>query len=149
MGRQRFVPSFQHAYPGQHQRPGSGTQPGRHGLVAHTLIVPFATDDHIIDTSNYQHLDALDHASNGQCLFVPTLGDILAERHERVAVAATSSPGASLLWTRKQRGRIVNLHNYAASATPATCTAHSRRTVLPSLYPRQSAQSPNIKWFSR
>ena len=89
----------------------SGTQPGRHGLVANTMIVPFATEDHIIDTSSYQHLDALDQASNGQTLFVPSLGDILAERGERVAVAATSSAGASLLWTRKQRGRIVNTNS--------------------------------------
>jgi arylsulfatase A-like enzyme len=89
----------------------SGAHPGRHGLVANTMIVPNATEDHIIDTGSYQHLDALDRATAGRALLVPTLGDILAERHERVAVAATSTAGASLLWTRKQRSRMINTNS--------------------------------------
>lgn len=88
----------------------TGSTPGRHGIVANTMLVPNATDDHIIDTSNYQHLDALDRFSGGAALMAQSLGDILAERGERVAVAATSSGGASMLWTRNDKGRIVNVN---------------------------------------
>lgn len=88
----------------------TGTTPGRHGIVANTMLAPDATEDHIIDTSNYQHLDALDRFSNGAALLTPSLGEILAACGERVAVAATSSGGASMLWTRNDRGRIVNVN---------------------------------------
>lgn len=89
----------------------SGTSPGRHGIVANTMLVPGATPDHVIDTSNYQHLDALDDFSGGQALFVPALGDLLARQGERVAVAGTGSSGSNLLWTRNDRGRIINTNS--------------------------------------
>ncbi len=85
----------------------SGTTPGRHGIVANTMIVAGATDDHIIDTSNYQHIDALAAFSKGEALHVPTLGEFLPDGG-RVAVAGTGSGGSNLLWTHKNRGRIVN-----------------------------------------
>lgn len=94
----------------------SGTMPGRHGIVANTMLAPFATDDHIIDTASYQHLDALDNASGGRALLVPALGDILAACGERVAVAGTGSAGSNLLWTRNDRGRIVNPNSAFALA---------------------------------
>jgi len=89
----------------------SGNTPGRHGVVANTMLVPNATEDHIIDTSNYQHINALETASNGAAILVPTLGDILAARGERVAVAATSSAGASMLWTHRHLSRMVNANS--------------------------------------
>ncbi len=85
----------------------SGTTPGRHGIVANTMLVAGATEDHIIDTSNYQHLDALGQFSGGETLHVPTLGEFLPDGG-RVAVAGTGSGGSNLLWTHKNRGRIVN-----------------------------------------
>ncbi|MBX3013113.1 MAG: alkaline phosphatase family protein [Caldilineaceae bacterium] len=89
----------------------TGTTPGRHGLMANTMIVPHATEDHIIDTSNYQHLNALEKFSGGHALFVPSLGDRLAARGERLAVAATSSPGAAMLWTHRHLDRMVNTNS--------------------------------------
>ncbi|HVC35699.1 MAG TPA: alkaline phosphatase family protein, partial [Chloroflexota bacterium] len=86
----------------------SGTTPGRHGVVANVMRVAGATEDGIIDTSNYQHLEVLDTATAGRALLVPTLGDLLADRGQRLAVAATSSPGAGIIWTRKQPYRVVN-----------------------------------------
>ncbi len=86
----------------------TGTVPGRHGIVANTMLVPNATEDHIIDTGSYQHINALEEASGGNALLVPSLGDLLAERGERVAVAATSSGGAGMLWTHRHLSRIVN-----------------------------------------
>lgn len=85
----------------------SGTTPGRHGIVANTMIVPGATEDHIVDTSSYQHIDALGQFSGGEALHVPTLGEFLPDGG-RVAVAGTGSGGSNLLWTHKNRGRIVN-----------------------------------------
>ncbi|MEZ4863124.1 MAG: alkaline phosphatase family protein [Caldilineaceae bacterium] len=89
----------------------SGSTPGRHGIVANTMLAPNVTEDHIIDTSNYQHLQALEQASGGHAVLVPTLGDLLAARGERVAVAATSTPGASMLWTHRHLSRMVNTNS--------------------------------------
>ncbi|MCB0061045.1 MAG: alkaline phosphatase family protein [Caldilineaceae bacterium] len=90
----------------------SGSTPGRHGIVANTMLVANATEDHIIDTSNYQHINALEHASRsprvGPAILVPTLGDLLAARGERLAVAGTSSAGAGMLWSHRHLDRIVN-----------------------------------------
>lgn len=89
----------------------SGSTPGRHGIVANTMLVADATDDHIIDTSNYQHINALETAGGGGAVLVPTLGDLLAARGERVAVAGSSSAGAGMLWTHRHLDRIVNTNS--------------------------------------
>ena len=89
----------------------TGTTPGHHGIVANTMLVPDAREDHIIDTGNYQHLDALDAHSGGNTLFVPALDDVLAESGARVAVAGTGTSGSNVLWTRNHRSRIVNTNS--------------------------------------
>jgi len=89
----------------------SGTTPGRHGVVANVMRIEGATEDGIIDTADYRHIEALDRASGGRAIMVPTLSDLLAERGLRLAVAATSSPGAAFLWTRTQPYRLVNTHS--------------------------------------
>ena len=89
----------------------SGSTPGRHGIVANTMLVPNVTEDHIIDTSNYQHINALEAADEGGAILVPTLGDLLAARGERLAVAGTSSAGAGMLWTHRHLERIVNTNS--------------------------------------
>ena len=86
----------------------TGATPGRHGIVANTMLVPGATPDHVIDTSDYQHLDALDQHSGGRMLLVPSLGDVLAAHGVRLAVAGTGTGGSNLLWTRNDRSRLVN-----------------------------------------
>jgi hypothetical protein len=88
----------------------TGTMPGQHGIVANTMLVPNATEDHIIDTGNYRHINALEESSSGKALFVPSLGDLLADRNERVAIAATSSGGAAMLWTHRHLSRMVNFN---------------------------------------
>jgi predicted AlkP superfamily pyrophosphatase or phosphodiesterase len=82
----------------------TGATPGQHGIVANTMLVPGATNDHIIDTSDYQHLDAL----APEALLARSLSDVLAASNERVAVAGTGSSGTSALWTINDRSRIVN-----------------------------------------
>lgn len=85
----------------------TGSGPGRHGIVANTMLVPGATEDHVIDTSDYRHLDALATFSGGAMLFTPTLGELLPDGG-RVAVAGSGSGGSNLLWTHRDRARIVN-----------------------------------------
>lgn len=92
----------------------SGSTPGRHGIVANTMLVADVTEDHIIDTSNYQHINALEEnriADGGGAILVPTLGDLLAARGERLAVAGTSSAGAGMLWTHRHLTRMVNTNS--------------------------------------
>ncbi len=86
----------------------TGTTPGRHGIVANTMLVPDATADHVIDTSSYQHLDALGVRPGTSALLVRSLSDILVDNGRRIAVAGTGSSGSNLLWTLNDRGRIVN-----------------------------------------
>lgn len=86
----------------------TGSQPGRHGIVANTMLAPDARPDHIINTSDYEHINALEEASQGQALLTPSLGDLLAAQGDRLAVAATSTPGAAMLWTHRHLSRIVN-----------------------------------------
>ena len=86
----------------------TGTTPSSHGIVANTMLVPGATEDHIIDTADYRHIFALEQASGGRAHRVPNLGDILTERGERVAIAASSSPGAAMMWSYRHLTRIVN-----------------------------------------
>ncbi len=85
----------------------TGATPGQHGIVANTMLVPDARPDHIIDTSNYGHLDAL-ATTTGSALLVSSLGDVLAERGKRLAVAGTGSSGSNVLWTFNHRSRLIN-----------------------------------------
>lgn len=86
----------------------SGCVPGKHGVVANVMRVPGATENGIIDTSNFQHIQQLDRADVGPAIQVPCLGELLDAQDARVAVAATSSPGAGVLWCRNHPYRMVN-----------------------------------------
>lgn len=89
----------------------TGRSPGGHGIVANVMRVPGATPDGIVDTGDYTHLEALDRVTDGRALLVPALGDLLAEHGGRVAVAATSSGGGAILWTRNQPYRVVTTNS--------------------------------------
>lgn len=86
----------------------TGRSPGQHGIVANTMLVPDAREDHIIDTGRYEHLDALGAADRRGTQLVESLSDILARNDARVAVAGTGSSGSNVLWTYGDRGRMVN-----------------------------------------
>ena len=86
----------------------TGTAPGRHGIVANTMLVPHATEDHIVDTGNYQHLDAMAKNDRRGAQLVESLSDVLVRHGFRVAVAGSGSSGSNVLWSFGDRGRIVN-----------------------------------------
>jgi arylsulfatase A-like enzyme len=92
----------------------SGTSPGRHGVVANVFRLNGEQDRNlaIIDTSDYAHLRALDAATGGRAVQALTLGDMLKRYERRVAVAATSSAGAGILWTHRQPYRVVNVNSH-------------------------------------
>lgn len=100
------------AYP-SHTRVNSSTfstgrTPGQHGIVANTMIVPNATEDHIVDTGNYQHLDSMGERDAIGTQLTESLSDILVKNGARIAVAGTGSSGSNVLWTFNDRGRMVN-----------------------------------------
>jgi predicted AlkP superfamily pyrophosphatase or phosphodiesterase len=86
----------------------TGRTPGQHGIVANTMLVPGATDDHIIDTGNYLHLDALGNHDRMGTQLTESLSDVLVRHGHRVGVAGTGSTGSNVLWSYKDRGRLVN-----------------------------------------
>ena len=109
----------------------TGTTPGRHGIVANVMRVPGANGSGIVDTSNWDHIQGLDRLTNGHAIMSPTLGDLLDARDERLAVAATSSAGAAVLWTRKAPYRLVN-----TNTTYDRADLHSLREKLGPLPPQ-------------
>jgi arylsulfatase A-like enzyme len=86
----------------------TGCLPGKHGIVANVFRHEGATEDGIINTSDYRHFQALDRYHDGKGIKVPTLGDLIDGRGKRLAIAATSSSGAGIIWNRNYPYRVVN-----------------------------------------
>lgn len=86
----------------------TGSYPGAHGITANLMVVPGVGPDHIVDTADYQHLEAFDRATGGRALLLPTLSELLAREGRRLAVAGSGSPGSTILWTRTHPYRVVN-----------------------------------------
>jgi arylsulfatase A-like enzyme len=86
----------------------TGSYPGAHGITSNVMVVSGARPDHIVDTADYQHLEAFDRATGGRALLLPTLSDLLARAGRRLAVAGSGSPGSTILWTRTHPYRVIN-----------------------------------------
>jgi hypothetical protein len=89
----------------------TGATPGIHGIVANTMLVTGATGDHVVNTGDYRHLNGLNRSTQGRALLTASIGDLLAEEGARVAVAATSTPGAAMLWTHNHMSRVINTNS--------------------------------------
>lgn len=90
----------------------TGTHPGQHGVVANTMLIPGATDDHIVNTGDYQHLDALaKNDAAGLAQLTPTLSDIVHASGGRMAVTGNGSTGSNVLWTFNTRDRLINTNS--------------------------------------
>ncbi len=89
----------------------TGCMPGKHGIVANVFRQHGATEDGIINTGDYRHLQALDQFANGRGVAVPTLGDIIDGREKRLAIASTSTSGAGIIWNRNFPYRVVNTNS--------------------------------------
>ena len=86
----------------------TGAYPGTHGITANVMVVPGVEPDHIVDTADYQHLEAFDQTTGGRALLLPTLSELLAREGRRLAVAGSGSPGSTILWARRHPYRVVN-----------------------------------------
>lgn len=107
----RFT-TFRSAYP-THTRVNmstltTGTRPGTHGVIGNVMYVEGAGEGGLIDTSKAQTLLEFERSVGQPALLAPTLGDRLAAAGERLFVAASSSPGASLLWNLSHPYHVVN-----------------------------------------
>lgn len=118
----------------------TGVGPGRHGIVANAMLVAGATADHRVDTGNHEHIDALDRHTGGRALLVPGLAELLAERGESVAVAGTGSPGSNLLWSRRDRRKVLNTN--ADYGVPEVVEAHRRLGGVPPVEPGAYVRRP-------
>lgn len=89
----------------------TGAAPGRHGIVANVFRTSEAANGGLVNTADAEHLAALDMATGNRTIQAPTLGDILDAHDKRLAIAATSSPGAGILWNRLHPHRVVNVNS--------------------------------------
>ena len=90
----------------------TGAHPGQHGVVANTMIVPGATEDHIVNTGFYEHLDQMaQNDPTNRAQYVTSLSDVVTSHGGRVAVGGTGSSGSNALWTFNDRGRIINVNS--------------------------------------
>lgn len=86
----------------------TGVYPGRHGVVSNLMFIPGFHEDGLLQTGNDKHLLEYKQEKREPFIFCPTLGDRLHAHGKRLAVAASSSPGASLLWNLNHPELVVN-----------------------------------------
>jgi len=107
----------------------TGVKPGRHGVVANLMLVPGAGEGGLLDTSNDAHLRGFEAQTGEPLLLAPTLGDRLHSHGSRLAVAASSSPGASLLWNLHHPERVLNPASHYGH--PDLLALHEKLGVVP------------------
>ncbi|MCC2686663.1 MAG: Type phosphodiesterase / nucleotide pyrophosphatase superfamily protein, partial [Paenibacillaceae bacterium] len=105
--------SFHSAYPSATRVCTStlttGTYPGRHGVFANRMrVAGFPLDEQWVQTGNDRHIRTFNESMNEPFLLQPTLGDRMQRNGKTLAVAASSSPGASFIWNMNVPGNVVN-----------------------------------------
>lgn len=112
MERGTLFTSFHAAYPSETRVSmttlTTGVYPGCHGVVSNLMYIQGFGDDGLLQTGNDKHLLAYSGSMSEPFILKPTLGDRLHRHGKRLAVAASSSPGASLLWNLNHPGRVIN-----------------------------------------
>ncbi|HVC33843.1 MAG TPA: alkaline phosphatase family protein [Chloroflexota bacterium] len=75
----------------------TGSWPTAHGIVANEMFHPAVDPRSPFSTGDAAHLMALDRATEGQLLGVPSLGEVLREARARYVVASAGSSGNAYL----------------------------------------------------
>ena len=84
----------------------TGAQPGTSGLIGNQLYLPDVDPSRALDTGNHRNLLALDQATGGRLLLVPTLGERLHARGRRLVAVSSGSTGSALLLNPKAVGGV-------------------------------------------
>jgi arylsulfatase A-like enzyme len=75
----------------------TGAQPGRHGILGNRICVPSVDLGGALDTGDYRNLVAVDQATGGRLLLVPTLAERLHARGLSLAAVSSGSTGSAYL----------------------------------------------------
>ena len=75
----------------------TGAQPGTSGLLGNQVYLPGVDASRALDTGNHRNPLALDQATGGRLLLVPTLGERLHARGRRLVAVSSGSTGSALL----------------------------------------------------
>jgi arylsulfatase A-like enzyme len=76
---------------------GTGTLPGRNGVVGNSQYVRAVDPNHAFVNDNHKNLLRLDQVTGGGMVLVKTLGEILHDRGKRLAAVSSGSTGSALL----------------------------------------------------
>jgi len=76
---------------------GTGTLPGRNGVVGNSQYVRAVDPSHAFVNDDHKKLLRLDQVTGGGMVLVKTLGEILQERGKRLAAVSSGSTGSALL----------------------------------------------------
>jgi arylsulfatase A-like enzyme len=88
----------------------TGCMPGKHGFAANVFRVDGATEDGVVDTGDFSHIQQLDEFTGGRAIQVPTLPEILSRYGRKSQIVATSSDAAGLIWNRTCPEQVFDLN---------------------------------------
>jgi len=92
---------------------GTGTWPGRNGVVGNSQYVRAVDPSHAFVNDDHAILLRLDRATGGGMVLVKTLGEILQERGKLLAAVSSGSTGSALLTNaRAPQGAGVLINGY-------------------------------------
>ncbi|MET0484518.1 MAG: alkaline phosphatase family protein, partial [Candidatus Rokuibacteriota bacterium] len=109
----------------------TGAQPGTSGIVGNQMYVPAVDSKRAFGTDDYRHLQALDAATGGRVLLVPTLAERLQARGLRFAAVGSGSTGSTfLLDPRAPDGVGVLVNGYFEPGKTVAYPADVSATIL-------------------
>jgi predicted AlkP superfamily pyrophosphatase or phosphodiesterase len=82
----------------------TGSYPGRHGVIHNDMWVPEASSEPF-STGGAAALRALDEATNGQLLTVPSLGELLEDEGRVLFVTGSAGSGTSFMQNHRGTGK--------------------------------------------
>src|ERR1700730_6671673 len=92
---------------------GTGTLPGRNGVVGNSQYVSGVDPNHAFLNDSHKNLLRLDQVTGGGMVLAKTLGEILQEHGKRLAAVSSGSTGSALLTNaRAPQGAGVLIHGY-------------------------------------
>ncbi|MBO0751733.1 MAG: alkaline phosphatase family protein [Bradyrhizobiaceae bacterium] len=135
---------------------GSGTLPGRNGVVGNSQYVPVVDPSHAFVNDNHDTLLRLDRLTGGGMVLTKTLGEILREHGRTLAAVSSGSTGSALLTNaRAPQGVGVLINGYfepgVRVAFPDVVNDEIRRRFGPAperAGPTQ-AQDGSVAWTQR